>query len=353
MVDKILKMHHLDLSFDEYLNLEKEVLDSHDARLIFFLALYIKKANIDLLSKKIIELGNIRYILFFMRSIKNINIEMFMEYILNFAEAKDLYYCMFDNKYLSDSYMIKIIERIEQTGDREYFYLSIYFYFVILGRFNENLFSKISKLFNEKGFELNKGNYLSCLNQLKNKMFGNIKMLDCNYESPNCYKGHGEYIPDMIVLHSTMSYEKAINNFYNPQREVSAHFIIRENGEVKEVVSLDNSSWANGTSLNDTSDVYYKFANNKIVESRAYNANYYTFSIEHISFDGRLTKEQYNSSLLVIKKIIKYVKDKYNYDFIIDREHIIGHSDINPIVRTSCPGDNFPLDKLISDLKKF
>ncbi len=33
-----------------------------------------------------------------------------------------------------------------------------------------------------------------------------------------------------------------------------------------------------------------------------------------------------------MKDIIKYLKDKYNYDFQIDRKHIIGHNEVNPII---------------------
>ena len=83
------------------------------------------------------------------------------------------------------------------------------------------------------------------------------------------------------------------------------------------------------------------------------NANYITFSIEHESFDGSLTKEQLNSTIEVMKKIIKYLKKEYNYDFEIDRKHIIGHDEVNPVVRTKCPGDIFPFDKIINELRKW
>ena len=40
-----------------------------------------------------------------------------------------------------------------------------------------------------------------------------------------------------------------------------------------------------------------------------------------------------------------------NKDFIIDRDHIVGHRDVDPIVKPSCPGDKFPFDRFINDLK--
>ena len=53
-----------------------------------------------------------------------------------------------------------------------------------------------------------------------------------------------------------------------------------------------------------------------------------------------------------MKEIINYVKIKYDYDIPIDREHIIGHNEINPIVRKKCPGYKFTFDKIINELKK-
>ena len=82
------------------------------------------------------------------------------------------------------------------------------------------------------------------------------------------------------------------------------------------------------------------------------NANYYTYSIENESIDGSLTKEQYKATLKIMCNIIDYIKNEYGVDFKIDRNHIVGHQDINPIVRVSCPNDKFPLENLISDLNK-
>lgn len=93
------------------------------------------------------------------------------------------------------------------------------------------------------------------------------------------------------------------------------------------------------------------FASSNLISSINDNANYFTFSIEHESFDGSLTEEQFNSTIKVMKEIIAYMKEKYNYDFSIDREHIIGHNEVNPIVRTKCPGNKFPFDQIIRTLK--
>ena len=167
----------------------------------------------------------------------------------------------------------------------------------------------------------------------------------------NCFKGRNGYIPCIIVCHINNTYGSAIKLFYNSETDVSSHFVIRRDGHVKQVVSLDDSSWANGTSIREASDVYYRFAKTPLINTIKDNANYYTFSIEHESFDGSLTEEQFKATVQVMKKIIIYLKEKYNYDFIIDREHIIGHNDVNPIVRTKCPGKDFPFERIIKELQ--
>ena len=42
------------------------------------------------------------------------------------------------------------------------------------------------------------------------------------------------------------------------------------------------------------------------------------------------------------------VKRIYKVDISIDREHMIGHCEINPVTRPHCPGEAFPYDALIA-----
>ena len=181
---------------------------------------------------------------------------------------------------------------------------------------------------------------------------GVFELKEYNEETMNKYIGHNNMVPDIIVCHISFDYGRILNNFYNESLEVSAHYVVSKDGKYKQIVSLENSSWANGTSLNETSDVYYKLSTSSIIKNRKINANYYTYSIEHESYDGTLTEKEYQTSLKLMIEIIDYIKKTYNKDFIIDREHIIAHKEVNPIVRKVCPGDNFPFDRFINDLKK-
>ncbi len=355
MIDAIIDLKNKELSNKEYSEWENRIISSNDSRLIFLFSYYVKNVSVDKMSEAIIKTDNIRYIRFFMRSIEGIDVNLFVNKVLEIGSVGDLYYTFYDNPYISDDNIIKIIKRIKELDSNSYYiYYLYYYYFIVLNRFNDTIFNLLKKeaLYLIKK-ELTKDNYKDILNNIRDFFNNEYKSEYKGDLSNNCYKNHGGYIPDMIVFHISQRYGKTIKNFFDESTDVSAHYVINYDGEVKQIVALEQSAWANGTSLNDTSDVYYRFSTNDIIRKRNYNANYYTFSIEHISFDGSLTESQYQSSLDTVKKIIVFMKEKYDYDFSIDRLHLVGHNEVNPIVRTSCPGKNFPFARLINDLKQW
>lgn len=348
MIDKIIDLKD-NMPVDIYNSILNDAIEKQDARILFLLAYFVKDVDKVLLGEEVLKTDNLRYISFFMRSIVGIDKKRFIDKILALGNERDAYYCLFDNRDLEDEEIFKLIEK--SRTNQNYYFLCLYHYFIVLDKFNNVLFSLVKEYLNKLDIDVDKENYRRILMDLKDEMinYGEVEIKEFSH---NKYIGRKNYIPDMIVLHSTPSYNKAIKNFYDETKEVSAHFIINIDGKITQLVSLDDSAWANGTSLNTDSDVYYRFASNEIVKSRNYNANYYTFSIEHVSMDGELTDKQYESSKEIIKKIIKYLSEKYNYEFIIDDKHIVGHRDVNPVVRTVCPGNKFPMEKLIADLQK-
>lgn len=179
--------------------------------------------------------------------------------------------------------------------------------------------------------------------------------------SPNRYNGRAGWKPDMIVCHITEGgYAGAVSWLCNPQAQASSHFVVAVDGRIAQLVDLTNGSWCNGNSTDPNSRLYYKNSLNSIVRSRATNANYYTYSIEHEGYSykdryGALTEAQYQATLWLCKYIISETKRLYGIDIPIDREHIIGHYEIDPVGKPNCPapnkGANFPFDRLIADLK--
>lgn len=160
-----------------------------------------------------------------------------------------------------------------------------------------------------------------------------------NKSSRNGYK------PMFICWHiadgtynGTISWEK------DSSSQVSSHFVLGKNGEVAQIVPLDMAAWTQGGIRNPT---------HPYVKSHpSVNPNQYCVSIECEGFwketKGKLTDAQFNSAVELTKHIVSEVKKLYNVDIPIDREHMIGHCEINSVTRTHCPGELFPYDELIS-----
>lgn len=173
--------------------------------------------------------------------------------------------------------------------------------------------------------------------------------------TPNQSVREKKYPPDMIVCHITDgAYAGAVAWHCNPTSEVSSHYIVSRNGDVTQIVPLERMAWCNGTTTNgDYRDS--KYSTNSIVRNRRINANNYTVSIEcegyYAQTKGALTDIQLKTLAELIQHIQSEIKRIYGTDIPIDRQHIIGHCDINPKTRPCCPGELFPWDKLIAMLK--
>lgn len=132
--------------------------------------------------------------------------------------------------------------------------------------------------------------------------------------------------------------------FNNPKEEVSAHFGVGKSGEVRQWVSMNNSSWANGI-LEDGYDNTLPW----LVEcdKKGINPNRRTISIEHEGYTGeQLTPAQYEATLELHIYIIRHwptIKPS--------RKTIVPHRAISPHSKPDCPGTGFPFDRLIAELE--
>lgn len=175
--------------------------------------------------------------------------------------------------------------------------------------------------------------------------------------TPNQMSRYG-WIPDIIVSHITEgNYTGAISWLQNPASGASAHFVISKTGIITQLVDIRESAWINGTRLKkeDKGPGWYGDAKLQLVRERKTNANLYSVGIEHEGIwsqsKGRLTDEQFKATVWLHKYIIAEIKRIYGTDIIIDREHIVGHYQIDPIRKPNCPGQNFQWDELIKELK--
>ena len=344
MIDKIIDTYEKQNN-DEINDLKDEVMESHNARFMFIFASYFPEYIDDEFNKNLLATNDKRYITFMFRQIKNINEEAYFNKILEF-DNKDIFYSLFDRRVTNTSFYIKALEVITSREKDKYFVLTLYLYFCLLNLFDKRIFEYLKMT----DSNIDESNYRVKLESFINEHKETIP--EIHGYSKNCYEGHNGYVPDYIVLHISFDYGRIINTFYDEKSEVSSHFIVSRNGDVANLVSLENSSWANGTSINDTSDIYYRFSKIEEIRERKDNANYYSYSIENESFDGTLTEKQYNSLINTICIIIDHIKDTYGVNFKIDEEHIIGHHDVNPLVRVSCPGINFPMKRIIEDVRR-
>lgn len=158
-----------------------------------------------------------------------------------------------------------------------------------------------------------------------------------------------------MVCHITDgSYAGAVTWLCNPKAEVSSHFVVAQDGRVTQLVSLEDTAWANGTSENASFSNYYGNSNLSAVVSRKTNANKYTISIEHegvyTTTHGALTPKQLAATIDLIEWIRSEVRRIYDTVIPLDRAHIVGHYQVSPINKPHCPGEGFQFDTIIKVL---
>ena len=175
--------------------------------------------------------------------------------------------------------------------------------------------------------------------------------------SPNINRGRQGQIPDMIVSHITEgSFSGAVSWLTNPASRVSAHFVVARDGRITQLVDIEDTAWANGTRPGNPSDnLWNGHSALERVRTSGLNTNAHSVSIEHEGrfheTQGALTPEQLEATLWLHQYIMKEVRRIYNKDIPLDRNHIVGHSQITPRTRPNCPGRNFPFDEIIRRIK--
>lgn len=160
--------------------------------------------------------------------------------------------------------------------------------------------------------------------------------------SPNHSDGRNGHDPLAIVNHIMQSsIESATGWFGNLKAEVSSHFGVARDGRIWQYVALENAAWANGPVANP--DTSLGWLHDAILAK--VNPNDLTVSIEHEGYTGKpFTPEQYQATLWLHKYLIKKLGIK------IDREHLVGHYQIDGNSRKNCPGSAFPWKMLMADL---
>ncbi len=146
--------------------------------------------------------------------------------------------------------------------------------------------------------------------------------------------GRFGFKPEAIVLHiAEGSLIGAYSWFNTPTSKVSSHYMVGKNGEVWQFVADENTAWHAGGAMNPTWNLLKPNV----------NPNFYTIGIENEGFTGNtFTDSMYTSLAQLIALLCQ------KFDIPLDRDHIIGHYQINSVSRANCPGSGLDFSKLIS-----
>jgi hypothetical protein len=180
----------------------------------------------------------------------------------------------------------------------------------------------------------------------------------------------GQHKPLAIVDHITDGND-SLNFLQNIANDSSVHFLIGRRGQVYQFIDTDRAAWANGicdfNRLSDASPAWLKqwcqdnssvraCGSDTRVINRPGSVNMVTISIEHEAriserlggFNG-FTDSQIAASIELHKWLIAT-----HSTLRPDRDHIIGHYQIDCIERAFCPGgrngEKFPFQKIINAL---
>jgi N-acetylmuramoyl-L-alanine amidase len=164
-------------------------------------------------------------------------------------------------------------------------------------------------------------------------MINPIKKICSNWSERQGYK------PELIVVHISAGSLTSMDNWFStPGSQASAHYGVSKDGKIiNQYVDESKMAWANGR-VNNPTFVLYK---------PGVNPNLYTISIENEGMDLALAPEP---QLQLLCDLIKDIAQRQNIP--LDRDHIIGHFQIDALNRPYCPSpDHSIMDKIVARLK--
>jgi hypothetical protein len=179
-------------------------------------------------------------------------------------------------------------------------------------------------------------------------------------QSPNYWAGRAGYRPAWLILHGTAGGSSAASiaaYFANEASQVSAHYIVGQDGAIIGCVAEQDTAWANGVITGMPANLPFRTAGDGVHRDAwwggATNPNYLTISIEHVKphtdNSDTLTQAQMASSFQLIKEIC----EKWGIPMRFADSHggITGHFSMDPVNRSACPGP-YPWDALWSYLNR-
>jgi very-short-patch-repair endonuclease len=154
--------------------------------------------------------------------------------------------------------------------------------------------------------------------------------------SPNFWHGNDGRVA--VVNHTMAGSLSATDGWFkNKKSEASSHFGVGYEGQIHQYVNMNDSSWCNGPVHKPDLSLDWVYWG---------NPNKSTISIEHEGIGGKpLTEKQYQATLWLHRYILKQFPS-----IKVDRQHIVGHYQIDSVNKWMCPGSAFPFERLMHDL---
>ncbi|MCU0490265.1 MAG: N-acetylmuramoyl-L-alanine amidase [Chloroflexaceae bacterium] len=149
-----------------------------------------------------------------------------------------------------------------------------------------------------------------------------------------------------VVLHSAEgSYRGTIAWLQNGSVQVSAHFVVSRSGQIAQLISTDDSAWANGLAWQNGGWVN---ARGVAVRPRwpgltpGVNPNWQTISIEHEGSHRDPWPEAMRNATL---RLLRWLGVRHSLRYS-GGQTLIGHGDLDPLDRPNCPGHHVDFDRL-------
>lgn len=156
--------------------------------------------------------------------------------------------------------------------------------------------------------------------------------------SPNFGIGRKDSKPEIIVLHCMDGSLSGTDSWFaNPISQVSSHYGVGFNGEVHQYVKEEDTAWTQGLKVPPVNRPTFK------LYKEGLNPNVYCLSIEHEGSDLSIVHEsQINATVSLIRAMAS------RWGIPIDRNHIIGHYEVDPVRKPLCPAtDKSILDRIV------
>jgi N-acetyl-anhydromuramyl-L-alanine amidase AmpD len=181
--------------------------------------------------------------------------------------------------------------------------------------------------------------------------FATQKLINAN----NFMKGRNGRQVKAVVLHiAAGSLAGVFPTFNDPSRGTSAHFCIGKKGEIEQYVSVNDTAYGNGLKWDAVNKQWICPHNNVVTPSwqdltPPDNPNWYTVSIEHEGMPADpWTPEMYDANL----RLLLWLADQFNLTYVAHRT-LVGHSEIDPVDKSNCPGPNVEWDRMVADIAAY